>query len=344
MRIGVIGLGGVGKALLKLLVDKQNQLSKEGLNISVNYIINSKGGVYDCNGVDIIKFNEFLSSDKPIWEYKFGGSKEVNFNTVMENKDIDLLVELTQTNKESGEPGMTHIHNSLSNGINVVTANKGPIMLNYKKLKEIALQNNAQLGIGCTTGGALPSINGGVFDLSGSEIKSIEGILNGTTNFIIQEMENNSITYEEALSKAQELGIAERNPSMDVDGWDTAIKLLILTNVILGTEKKLSDVNVVGISGIKPIDVINSKNNGYKLKVVGRTLTTDEGIKMSVGVEKVYNDNPLYVVDGKNKAVKYVSDTLGDLTIIGGASGVVPAAASVLRDIVNIHRGNNLTR
>ena len=341
MRIGIIGLGGVGKALLELLVDKKDDLEKEGLSVSVNYIINSKGGVYDSKGIDLRDFNEFLSYDKPIWEYK-SGSKDVNFNTIMGNKDIDLLVELTQTDKETGEPGMTHIQESLSKGISVVTANKGPIMLNYKRLREVALINNVQLGIGCTTGGALPSINGGLFDLSGAEVRSIEGVLNGTTNFIIQEMEDKGITYEEALYKAQEQGIAERNPAMDVDGWDTAIKLLILTNVILGTEKKLADISVDGISGIKPIDIVNAKNSGYKLKLVGRTVKIDSGLEMSVGVEKVYNDNPLYIVDGKNKAVKYVSDTLGDLTIIGGASGLTPAAASVLRDIVNIHRGNKL--
>lgn len=343
MRIGLIGLGGVGKALLMLLVDKQNELSKIGLNISVNYVINSKGGVYDKNGIDLSNLIGFLNSGSNLSEYEYGGSKNIDFSTIMNNKDIDLLVELTQTNKETGEPGMTHISNSLSSGINVVTANKGPIMLNYKKLKEIAIKNNIQLGIGCTTGGALPSINGGVFDLSGSEVKSIEGVLNGTTNFIIKEMEDKNTTYEEALLIAQELGIAERNPSMDVDGWDTAIKLLILTNVIFGTEKKLEDIRVEGISHIKPIDIKSAISNGYKLKLVGKSIKTNNGIEMSVKVERVFKDNPLFIVDGKNKAVKYFSDTLGDLTIIGGASGVVPAAASVLRDIVNIHKGVNFT-
>ena len=339
MRIAIIGYGGVGKAFLQLLINKKDELLSEGIDPKLIYVISSKGGVYDSNGIDLIEFKDYSKTNKDITKYIHGGSEDISFNTLLENKDIDLVVEMTPTNKTTGEPGMTHIIKSLENGFNVITSNKGPILLAYKKLYEIAKKNNVQLGIGCTTGGALPTINGGVIDMAGSTITSIEGVLNGTTNFILNEMENTGVEYLEALKRAQELGIAETDPSLDVEGWDTATKLLILTNVLMNEEKTLDDIKVEGITSVKCSDIQEAAKSHQKFKLVGKTTRREEKIEMSVKLEKLNSDNPLYGVDGKKKAVRYTSDILGDLTIIGGASGVIPAAASILRDLINIQRG-----
>ena len=339
MRVAIIGYGGVGRAFVELINGKKDYLNKEGLEIKVNYIIGRNGGVYNCAGIELQDFMEFGAKQKDITQYPKGGDKGVSFEKMLQNRDVDVVIELTPTNKETGEPGMTHIRRSLEYGINVVTANKGPIMLAYKELKDIAIKNEVQLGIGCTTGGALPSINGGVMDLAGADILSIEGVLNGTTNFIINEMENNGITYLEALKKAQQLGIAETNPTLDVDGWDTATKLLILTNVLMNEEKLLEDILVEGITNITYEEVKDCLTEGNKYKLVGKTVKENGKVQMTVKLEKLDYTHPLYGVDGKNKAVRYISDVLGELTIIGGASGVIPAGASVLRDLININRG-----
>ncbi|WFA07762.1 homoserine dehydrogenase [Tissierella sp. Yu-01] len=344
MKIAIIGYGGVGKAFLKLVLEKTESLLNEGILPKVCYVISSKGGVYDPDGIDIEKFIEFTKSNKDITHYPCGGSSIISFDTLLHKRDVDFVIEMTPTNKETGEPGMTHIVKSLENGFNVITANKGPVMLAYKKLRDIALRNNVQLGIGCTTGGALPTINSGVVDMAGSEIKSIEGVLNGTTNFILNEMETYGVEYNQALKKAQELGIAESDPTLDVEGWDTATKLLILTNVLMDEEKTLDEIKIEGITNIKVIDIKKAAREGKKYKLIGKTIKTDNGIQMSVKLECIESNNPLYGVNGKNKAVKYTSDTLGDLTIIGGASGVKPAAASILRDLINIHRGYKYIR
>lgn len=344
MRIAIIGYGGVGKAFLQLLIDKKEELLKENINPEVNYIISSKGGVYNSKGIDIEEFINYSKIEKDIINYPLGGSKEVGFENILKNKDVDMVIEMTPTNLETGQPAMTYISKSLENGFNVITANKGPILLGYKQLNELAAKNNVQLGIGCTSGGALPTINGGIIDLAGSTIQSIEGILNGTTNFILNEMESKGVEYHDALKKAQELGIAETDPILDVEGWDTATKLLILTNVLMNEEKTMEDIKVEGISSIKSKDIENASRNGQKYKLIGKTVKEKIGLTMSVRLEKLHPDNPLYGVDGKNKAVKYTSDTLGDLTIIGGASGVVPAATSILRDLINIKRGYKYTR
>ena len=339
MKIAIIGYGGVGRALVKLKKDKKDELLKEGINPIIKYVIGSKGGVYDSKGIDLEKFVDFSFNNKDITRYTEGGSKDIFFHNIIENKEVDFVIEMTPTNIETGEPGLSYITTSLRNGFNVITANKAPILLSYKKLYEIALNNLVQLGIGCTTGGALPSINGGIIDMAGSKINSIEGILNGTTNFILEEMEKNKIEYKEALKKAQDLGIAETDPTLDVEGWDTATKLLILTNVLMNQDKTMEDIDVNGIASIKLSDIEEILKQGKKYKLIGRTYLSDGKTKMTVRPEILDSDNPLFNVNGKNKAVKYISDTLGDLTIVDGASGVVPAAASILRNLINIHDG-----
>jgi len=339
MNIALIGCGGVGKSFIKLLQEKEQYLINQGVDISLKYVIGSKGGVYNPQEIDKKDLLDFMASEKDITKYSKGGVNKLSIDDIIDNKDVDMLIELTPTNKETGEPGMTHITKALDNGISVVTGNKGPIMLAYKRLKAIAKANSAQLAIGCTTGGALPSINAGIMDLAGSRILSIEGVLNGTTNFIIQEMETKGIDYKEALRTAQSLGIAEADPSLDVEGWDTAMKMLILVNVLMEEDKTLKDVKVSGITGITQQDIRKAAADGKKLKLIGKAVKNEEGLDMHVLLEEISPDHPLYGVDGKNKGVRYISDDLGELTITGGASGTRAAAASILRDVINIYKG-----
>jgi len=344
MRIAVIGYGGIGKAFIKLLEEKKEYLAREDINICVNYVINSSGGVYYSEGIDCKDLGEFTEVGGILSQYPKGGSREVNFDMLMEKKNVDLVIEMTPTNKQTGEPGITYIRKSLESGMHVITSNKGPVLLAYKKLNELAAQKGVQLCIGCTAGGALPSINGGLIDMAGSKILSIEGVLNGTTNFILDEMEQKGVEYKEALKGAQSLGIAEANPSLDVEGWDTAIKLLILTNVLMNEENSLSDVEVKGITALTPEDIRKAREEGSRYKLVGRTLNKGGRLEITVRPEKLCSDHQLFGVCGESKAVRYTSDTLGDLTIMGGASGVIPSAASVLRDLINIYRGYKFTR
>lgn len=344
MRIAIIGYGGVGRALVRLIRDKRDELRKEGIEPIIKYIITSQGGIYDGEGIDLDKFITYSLKHRDITNYPEGGSKDIFFRQIIDNKDVDLVIEMTPTNIKNGQPALSYISTSLKNGINVITANKGPILLAYRELYELAKENKVQLGIGCTTGGALPSINAGIIDLAGAKILSIEGILNGTTNFILEEMEKNKIEYEEALKKAQELGIAEADPTLDVEGWDAATKLLILASVLMGGDKGLEDLDIEGITSIKYEDIERALKEGKRYKLIARAYLVDGDIRLKVGPELIGSDNPLYYVKGKNKAVRYITDTLGDLTVAGGASGVVPAAASILRDMINIHRGYRYIR
>lgn len=312
MNVAIIGYGGVGKAFVALLEKQTELLEKENLHINIRYIIGRNGDIYN---------------------------NEISVCDAAADPALDLAVILTPTNKDSGQPGLNYARAFLSAGKHVVTADKGLVIHGYHELKQLAKEKGVQFTIGCTTGGALPSINSGIMDMAGSEIYSIEGILNGTSNYILQQMEDCGCTYKEALAAAQKDGIAEANPALDVEGWDTAGKLLILCNVLMHTNKTLDDIEVQGITHLTPEDIKAASEDGCKYKLVGRAVKQDKDIQLTVKAEKIPLQHLLYQVDGKNKAVRYVSDTLGELVIMGGASGTTPAAASVLRDIVNIHRG-----
>lgn len=334
MDIGLIGFGGVGQALIKLLIDKESYLLQQyNLKINVKYIIKSNGGIYNASGINLSEILKVIDENINITchnEWK----DNLNINDIIGNNDIDTLVELTSTNIETGEPGLTHIRKSLENNINVVTGNKGPILLDYKKLKVLADNNNVELKVGCTTGGALPSINGGIYDIAGSKIKSIEGVLNGTTNYILSKMANDNVDYKEALLEAQKVGIAESDPSLDVLGYDTASKIIILSNVLMNSDLKLEDLKINGIEEVRLDNIEKAKVRGNKIKLIGKVYKKDNLVKGYVTPIEIDENHPLYCVDYKNKGIYYKTDTLGDISIIGGASGTMNAAASILRDII----------
>ncbi|SDY62594.1 homoserine dehydrogenase [Tindallia californiensis] len=339
MKIGIIGNGGVGKALIRLIHEKKETLAKEGLTPVICAHLDSTGGIYDLEGIDLKRLMQHNEKKEPLKDFPKGGSAGLSIDDILEEKSMEVLIELTPTNKKTGEPGIGHITKALENEIHVITANKGPVMIAYHSLKALANRKRRQFWIGCTTGGALPAINGGLIDLAGSEITSITGVLNGTTNYILEEMKTRECTYREALQKAQKDGIAETDPSLDVEGWDTAMKLLILTNVLMNQNKQLSDIKVRGITEIDQAEIGRATGEGGKIKLVGRTRLEKEKILMTVQPETLYPEDFLFQVDGKNKGVHYTTDTLGDIGILGGASGLTAAAASVLRDLINLHRG-----
>ena len=333
MNLGIIGFGGVSRAFIKLLIDKQNKFNEK---IILKYIINSKGGLYNIKGINL---NEVLQLIEERLELKESNDwiSNLSIDDIIKNKDINYLVELTNTNIETGEPGLSHISKALDNGINVVTGNKGPILKSYDKLKDKADKNNLKLMIGCTTGGALPSVNGGLIECAGSDILEVQGILNGTTNYILTKMREEDTPYEKVLKDAQALGIAELDPKLDVEGYDTASKMLILAKVLFGINQDINNIKIDGITNINLEQIQKSKNNKTKLKLIGKIIKKNNEYKISVDIEEINKDHPLFFVDDKNKGILYKTDTLGDISIIGGASGTINAAASILRDLVNIY-------
>jgi len=169
---------------------------------------------------------------------------------VVKESDYDILVEVTPTDAKTGQPGISYITEALKRGKHVVTSNKGPVALKYRELTELATRKGVRFLFEATVGGSMPVFNLMRGPLAGNEVMSIEGIFNGTCNYILTRMASEGLPYDMVLSEAKELGIAEADPTYDVEGIDTALKMVILANSVFGMDVRLEDVDRVGISSV----------------------------------------------------------------------------------------------
>ncbi|MFX1450758.1 MAG: homoserine dehydrogenase, partial [Promethearchaeota archaeon] len=228
MNIAIIGFGNVGRAFARILLEKKQDLEKQ-------YGFQSKIiGIFEVNGAFIneagLNLKEIVELDSTQFKnHKNWKSKAVT-NDLIPQLNVDTVVELTHTNIETGEPGLSHIKTALNSNKHVVTANKGPLAVAFPELRELAKKNNCYLRFEATTGGAIPVFHLAETALMGNNIISIKGILNGTSNFILTQMSRQNVPFSIALKEAQELGYAEADPSLDVDGIDAACKIVIIAN------------------------------------------------------------------------------------------------------------------
>lgn len=335
-KIGLIGFGNVGKAFIKLYSRLRSYWHRQyGINASFHFVLNSKGGIYNKNGLDIDVLTKYAERGK-INEMK-GWKDKLSFEEVFEQSRqyINLLVEVSPTNIKDGEPALSYIATALGNRISVVTGNKGPFLFKHNELAALAKKNNLLLGIGCTTAAALPTINFGIIDLAGCNIYKIEGILNGVCNFILTQMDEQAITLDYALNKAISMGISETNPSYDIDGWDTAVKTIIIANALMNASLTLNNIYVEGIRTINEEIISAARKQNKRIKLIGYAFRKDNGIEAGVKLKQVDKSNPLYNIRGTNKALLYATEPAGEFIITGGASSPEGAAYSLWRDILN---------
>jgi homoserine dehydrogenase len=220
----------------------------------------------------------------------------------------------------------------------VAAASKGALVLRFRELDALARANGVRLKYSGATAAALPTLDVGRVSLAGASVSRIEGILTGVTNHILTRMED-GIPFAAALDEAQDLGIAEPDPSLDVDGWDTACKILLISNAVAGTGFGLADVRREGIRNVTPEDVRRARLEGKAIKLLGRFVQEGGESRIEVAVSAVDRTHPLYGVSGTNKAITYFTDTMGAITVAGGKSDPRGTAAALLKDIVNIFRG-----
>ncbi len=252
---------------------------------------------------------------------------------IIRDVEHDVVVEVTPTNIENGEPGLGNIRAALKAGRHVVTSNKGPLALRFTELKEASEDNGLHLRYEATVGGAVPIFNLVHEALAGNSIIGIEGILNGTCNYILTRMAEESMPYELVLKEAQELGIAETDPTYDVEGIDSAIKLVIIANSIFGQNATYSDVDVTGITKITPEALEQANKNNYVVKLV---CEARDG-RLTVAPRLVPKRHPL-AVGGTLNVASILTDLAGRITISGKGAGSIETASSILSDILYIAR------
>jgi homoserine dehydrogenase len=341
VRINVCGLGRVGKAFLDLLMQKHENLKiRYGLDFRVTAAVDIGGAAVAPAGLPLQELMTHLQSGRPVEEMAQYGKRGMRAIAVIESRLGETWVEATPTNILDGEPAMSHLWAALSMGMHVATAAKGPLVLRHGELKALAQKSGARLMISAATAAALPTLDVGLICLAGTELIRAEGILNGTTNYILTRMTEAGVAYEEALAEAQRMGIAEPDPSLDVEGRDTANKILLIANEVFQARLTLREIPTTGITRITMKDIEEAKGDRRVIKLIGQVEKKGGGIAASVAPQALPWDHPLASVRGTEKALSYVTDTMDRVTVSGGRSNPLGAAAALLKDLIRIHRNH----
>jgi homoserine dehydrogenase len=336
--LAFIGFGTVGQGLAKILVEKKGLLKNEQ-NFEFNVVAISdieKGSIFNEKGLDLEKLLQLAQKTGKIEGYK-NGEKGLSSLETIEKTDVDIVVEATWTNLENGEPGITHIRRALESGKHVVTTNKGPIALAYHELVAKAKKHKVFIRFEGTVLSGTPAINLALEDLAGTDVKSVRGIVNGTTNYILTQMEG-GVSYKEALETAQKLGYAEADPTMDVEAWDPVAKITILSNAVMDGNVQVRDVERIGIKNITTDDVREAQKEGKRIKLIASAWYEDGKIKAKVSPEKVPLTDVLAHIRGTLNALIFNTDVLGEVTIVGPGAGGKEAGYALLSDMLAINR------
>ncbi|MFX1236931.1 MAG: homoserine dehydrogenase [Promethearchaeota archaeon] len=244
--------------------------------------------------------------------------------------DIDIIIETTPTNSETGEPALSTIVEALNNKINVVASNKGPFYLEYQKIKDLAKKNGCQVRYEGTVASCVPVLSTKE-GLLGNTITSIKAILNGTCNYILSRMSSEGVQFAIALKEAQELGYAEADPTLDIEGYDAAGKLVIIANELLGWSKTIKDVDIKGITNITVKSIELAKSEGYVIK----HLAIAENQKLIVEPRLVEMNNPLNI-SGTLNVIELQTKYAGPIILMGRGAGGFEAASAILNDMISI--------
>lgn len=336
--LALVGFGNVGQGLARILVDKKNML-KEKYDFEFQVVAISdvkKGSIYNERGLKLDEILQLAQKTGTIKDYK-GGQKDLSSIEIIEKSNADIILEATWTNLENGEPGLTHIKKALKCGKHVATTNKGPIALAYSQLMQIAKSHDVFLRFEGTVMSGTPAINLTLEDLAGAHVNAIRGIVNGTTNYILTQMERGA-TYKEALEEAQRLGYAEADATMDVEAWDPVAKIIILANAVMGGNLGVREVERTGITRITPDDIFVAKKKGERIKLIAKAWRENGKVNAKVSPENVPLTNILAHIEGTLNALTFHTDVLGEVTVVGRGAGGIEAGYALLSDMLAIHR------
>lgn len=333
-KFALIGFGNVGRALARLLLSKEDTLRNDyGITFSFTGIATgSKGRAVDAAGLDIRKALELVEAGQTIDGLSVRPVQD-NF-AVIAGSEADVMFENTPVSYMDGRPAVDHIRAALEMGMHAVTANKGPVVHAYHDLTKVAEAHGVRFYFESTVMDGAPLF--GLFRgaLPAAEVRSIRGVLNSTTNLILSRMESGE-SFEEAVAYAQKIGIAETDPSGDVDGWDASIKIAALTTVLMGIPLKPGEVDRKGIRHIGPAEVAKAKAEGKRWKLVCTSERVGGGVNARVAPELVGVSSPMYGVEGTTSIVQFETDVLGLLSLVEADPGVHTTAYGLLADFLN---------
>ncbi|MBW1963276.1 MAG: homoserine dehydrogenase [Deltaproteobacteria bacterium] len=316
INIGLLGCGTIGTGVAKILINNADLIrSRVGADLNLKYVadidLETDRGIRFDNGV-------FISD-----AYK-----------VVDDPDIDIIIELI------GGEGIARelILKAIDTGKQIVTANKALLAVHGNAIFKTATEKGVDLAFEAGVGGCLPIIKSLRESLVGNHIKCMAGILNGTCNYILSKSTDDGSTFETVLAEAQKNGYAEADPSLDIEGIDTAHKLAILTSLAYGMEINFKDIYIEGISNIDPMDIDFAGQFGYRIKLLAISKNMGDAIDARVHPTMIPFDNPLSSVNGTLNAVTISGDAIGDMMLYGYGAGMMPTASAVVSDTVDLAR------
>jgi homoserine dehydrogenase len=331
----LIGKGKVGTQFLKLLQKRQEKLkAKFGISFRLIAIFEYDGALINQNGLDLPKIIESGKNFRKLKDWK-DNIKALDY---LSKLNIDVCIETTPTNPDTGEPALSHIIESLNNGFDVVTSNKGPFYLKYRKIHELAKQNNCFIKYDATVASCVPAL-AIKKNLIANEIVGIKAILNGTSNYILSRMTSEGVNFSIALKEAQELGYAESDPELDIEGFDAAGKLVILANELFDLSLTIKDVKIRGISNITPQAIKLAKSDGYVIKHLA--IYKNKSLLVE---PRLIERNSSLDINGTLNAIEIQTKYAGPIILMGRGAGSREAAAAILNDLISIQQLRDLIK
>lgn len=334
----LVGLGNVHGEFLHLLATRGEEVAQRyGLRLRVVGAADSRGALASAAGLDPAALLAHKRAGGSAGDFP-GGSMGATALDLLAATPARVLLEASPVKLADAQPSLSYVLAALERGMDVVLANKGPLALHYQPLRLTAAAYGARLAFSATVCGGLPVVNVGMRDLVAARVQRVEGVFNSTSNYILSQMAAGN-SYAAALAEAQRRGIAETNPTLDVDGWDTANKLTIVANAVLGWPATVRDVQpVTGIRGLSPSPGPSLEGGGVWRLLGVAERRADGGYDLSVRPAALPPTHKLAHVDGWQMGVVFESDLFESIFISIDERGPTGTAAAMLRDVVNLYR------
>ena len=319
MKIAVLGYGTIGSGVVEIVNTNAATIAKRtGEEVKVKYVL------------DLREFPGDPVQDILVHDYSI----------IAEDEDVDIIVETMGGTK----PAYDFVKTALLNGKSVCSSNKELVAAHGAELLQIAKEKNVNFFFEASVGGGIPIIRPLNQCITADEIESINGILNGTTNFILTKMADEGADFDVVLKQAQELGYAEKDPTADVEGYDACRKIAILTSLAYGQQVDYQDIYTEGITKITAEDFQYAKKINAAIKIFGTSKKVGDQVYAMVAPQMVYSSEPLYSVNGVFNAISVTGNMLGEVMFYGAGAGKLPTASAVVSDVIDaaIHKGENV--
>ena len=315
VKVGLVGTGTVGGGCLDILRNHKEEFKRHfGIDIELTRVCSRQPEVAESYGL-----SDIFTTD---------------FHEVIEDPEVDLVIELIGGTTFAKEV----VIGALQNGKSVVTANKALMASCGEEVMSLAEEKGVEIAFEASVGGAIPIIVPLKHSLIANRIDSIMGIVNGTTNYMLTRMDEDGMSYEDALKVAQERGFAEADPTADVDGLDAAAKIAILASIAFNSRVTMNQVFTEGIRRISPVDLAMAHEMGYAVKLLAHAYRSDGGIDVRVHPTMIPESHQLATVNGVFNAIYTVGDAAGENMIFGEGAGAGPAASAVMGDVLEVAR------